>query len=477
MPDLLESRGYFWWGSETIPAGHWAPNGMLSGHLSINEDGLASLTLDAPLPRDNPAGHLAIALEQELPEDVIAGVLSGGQHVRLTRLVKNGGNFAVSGPSHERFLALQCLIGPEPFPSGVEPFYRTLICPLVGYEDWLRLESIAVELSAAEVTATYTAPADLHWQVGELRAQLSYRFRSGMDPRVAALEWTQSAELRLTDEPRDVDALIKLASRLEDFFILITDSERGLDFPLLTGQSASRVQLYFARNTRKAAPVDWSSAWVSFAEITKDFGHLLHAWFAAHEQFGPGFHLYLGNRRGVTTYPEFRFASFIWGLESMHRLLHQPQPNSSLEAKVTRILGGIERPKDRKWVAGKLATVEEPALSTRLSQVLRCLPIGLKEEELEEFVQRCNRRRNDISHFGGARNGQGYDEFLVDIVTLNRALNLLYHARILLEAGLSKQLIWAWFIEGRRSYFIKNALAAAGLNLPASGTVSPYIEP
>jgi hypothetical protein len=448
---------------------------MVSGHLRVAGNGLASLDLDAPLPRDDPRGRIAIAFEPALPEDVIVGVLGGrNQHVRLSRLTKNGGNFAVAAPSHEAVLARRCLVGAKPFAAGVDPSYATLICPMAGYEDWLSLQSIDIEHSADAIRATYTPPPERIWSMGDRALRLSYGLSGAKSEKSASLRWSESAELSLTGLPSDIEAQIELAAKFEDLFILLTDSERGLDFPSLQGEATGRVQLYFARNERSQAPVDWSDSWVAFPRIADDLGRLLEAWLAAHEQFGPGFHLYLGNRRGMSTYPEFRFASFIWGLESMHRVLHPLKPNPRLADKVARILKAIERTKDRVWAEVKLPTSEEPPLQNRLFDLLSGLPIGLDRAQVVAFAQRCTQRRNEVSHFGGARDGQGYDEFLDDVIALNRALDLLYHARILQQIGLDPDATWWWFIEGYRSHFQRSALAAAGLDLPPAGTVSPF---
>ena len=37
------------------------------------------------------------------------------------------------------------------------------------------------------------------------------------------------------------------------------------------------------------------------------------------EEFGPGFYLYLGTRRGMALYAEHSFVNLIWGLEAFHR--------------------------------------------------------------------------------------------------------------------------------------------------------------
>jgi len=101
--------------------------------------------------------------------------------------------------------------------------------------------------------------------------------------------------------------------------------------------------------------------------------------------------------------------------------------------------------------------------------VLKDLPIGLTSAELTAFATRCTKRRNDVSHFGGARDGAGYDEFLEDIEALNGALDLLYHARILQLIGLPPADLRWWFLEGFREYQMRLVLQRAGFSLPDNG--------
>ena len=46
------------------------------------------------------------------------------------------------------------------------------------------------------------------------------------------------------------------------------------------------------------------------------FGAIWSRWKAMRDEFGPGFYLYLGLRRGMAMYIEHRFVNLIWGLEA-----------------------------------------------------------------------------------------------------------------------------------------------------------------
>ncbi len=44
-------------------------------------------------------------------------------------------------------------------------------------------------------------------------------------------------------------------------------------------------------------------------------------------------------------YPEHRFASLVWGLESLHRRMAAPIDDTPLRAKIKRIVDQIQNPK------------------------------------------------------------------------------------------------------------------------------------
>ncbi|WP_068878835.1 MULTISPECIES: HEPN domain-containing protein [unclassified Phenylobacterium] len=469
MGDLVDARGYFWWADEPIPEGNWAPEGLATGRLTVSESGLADLALDMPLPRLPGPGRMAIAFEQELPHSAIVGVLAGtNERVRLWALIKNGSKLAARGPSHEGFIAQRCLIGLA-LPEGEEPTFDTLLCSLEGYENWLIAEHIEVTQNDRGATAAYARPEPVTWSTRRFEVVLRRSLRGTGPGKQTRIEWTETADLEFRGEPMDVEAALELAGRIEDLMILLTDSERGMAFPrVITGVGAP-ARLFYARGHRKDAAVRWNDCWARFPQIQDIFGTLVEAWLDGHERFGPGFHLYLGNRRVAQSYPEFRFASFMWGLEAMHRRDAPPAENPNLVEKVGRILSDIKLDKDRKWAKGKLPVTEEPSLGTRLYEVLKDLPIGLTSAELTAFATRCTKRRNDVSHFGGARDGAGYDEFLEDIEALNGALDLLYHARILQLIGLPPADLRWWFLEGFREYQMRLVLQRAGFSLPDNG--------
>jgi hypothetical protein len=90
---------------------------------------------------------------------------------------------------------------------------------------------------------------------------------------------------------------------------------------------------------------------------------------------------------------------------------------------------------DKRWLEGQLKHAGEPSLKERLMDVLSALPLGFERKRMEVFCKSCADRRNDMSHFGGQREGSDYRQFMIDLVKKSEALAYLYHAVLLTKSA------------------------------------------
>jgi hypothetical protein len=273
-----------------------------------------------------------------------------------------------------------------------------------------------------------------------------------------------------------VDQAVELTERTEDLLVLLADCNRAIDFPRLRNRpDEAGARLYFARSSRSNDErAQWNKAWVPFETCKDQFGSILETWLGKHEIFGPGFHLYLGNRRGHPMYWEHRFASLMWGLESLHRSLVPTKENIAQAAKVTRIVAQIARANDRKWAERHLPRQSDPTLATRIFELLSTLPLGFHKGELVGFAQKCAARRNDVSHFGGVREPGDYNDFIQDIVKLSGAVDIFYHALLLQIAGVSEERIAWHFLHGLNAPLVQLKLSDCDLTVMAkNGPIPP----
>ncbi|WKZ83956.1 hypothetical protein N5B55_09155 [Ralstonia pickettii] len=477
---ILEERGVFWWHDTPVPPNHFAPDSCVVGTLTIEEHGAAYLELDGYFATSE-AGPMSVlsARGEEYPwEKGIQGKLkASGRNVLLLGLRSHGGRFSSNGISHEGFAASHCLVTDRSFPRADRALkFSTLDVELTGLEEWLRLGNIEVKRYRHRISAKHQLPKADVYQLDDGTLTMRYdimgpipgRFVHRMDK----LELTESVSLQF--KPNRARALLEMRdeyARLQELFILLTGTAFSLEWPRLK-IGKTRYIYYYEGLDRSTTPPSWTDCWVTYPQVKSNFGSIVNTLRRKREQFGPGFYLYMGIRRGMKMYVEHRFVNLIWGLESLHRRKSKGKvKESKLDAKIQRILDQVSEGKDKEWLAGRLRHAGEPSLQERLVDVLSVLPLGLERKRLHAFCKSCADRRNDISHFGGQREDGEYGEFTVDLVRKSEALACLYHALLLHEIGVDAAFIKANVLDGApNAYRSKFSLVQAGLlQPPASG--------
>jgi hypothetical protein len=252
----------------------------------------------------------------------------------------------------------------------------------------------------------------------------------GMSGNEASMKETATASLHFTSA-FDLDELKKEYQLFEDLLILLTSTDFSLDWPSVQQNGNSRCRVYFRKvgdHTVGTAPRFFQCV-TSFTKIRGTFGTIWNTWRSKGEELGPALYLYLGTRRGIPLYVEHRFVNLIWGIEAFHRKKFSVSLTSRLNEKIQRILGEITRQKDKKWLAKKLENAHEPSLAERIDETISTVPLGLDAARLRTFSDRCAKLRNDISHFGGLRDGLSsvsYEKFALELHTKSEVLSTLY---------------------------------------------------
>lgn len=469
--DIIDSTGRFWLSSIDLPKGHFAPDQSVTGRLRLHSNGQSDLDLDGTLGPDGIADAVRSMFTREAPAEAVCGFLfDANKYVRLSDLSGNGGKFGGAGPGRVSLVALRCLVSHEPFQSNREPTFRWVDLPLKGYEEWVGTGNIDVRYGRRHTIARSPTHAKItRWPAANMTIELRREISRNIGTALNELMWQERIFMRI-GFPRSgmtVESAIDLHQRLEDLLVLMADHNRRLEFSTVRATKKSKpVQLYFARSGRETdRKANWRSVWVSLRQCERNFGELVQTWLSKYSSYGPGFHLYLGNRRGQTMYAEHRFASLMWGLEALHRTMIPLSANTRQAAKVERILTQITDEKDRKWARGFLPANSEPSLANRLLELFSRLDLGISKAELTSFSQLCARRRNDVSHFGGQREIGDYTIFLADISKLSEVVDLLYHAVILYIIGIPPHLLRNIFLSGPNSYSTKILFESCDLHI------------
>jgi len=446
--EIIE-RGLFWLADEVVPERHFAPGSAIWGTLLVGPDGKSSLELDGVFPRSKETSRSPF--DPWPTECAIVGQLKGtGSYVRMQQVMSNGTQWRTQAPSFEKFMASSCLVGDKAGDMSVagpgpNPCYLSIQVSLEGFEPWLGLKSAATKKTPDGLIAQYQQPKDHFYNLKEGSLEIRVELTPSRGDHTSSLTITQRGLLTYTSrDAMSLDKVKEVTSRIEDLLILLTDCERGLDWPQIrvNGQAGWHT-LYYSRTARPGSEMSARECWTKFPRLAADFGNIFDAWFAKHELLGSGFYLYLGNRRGLHLYEENRFVNLVWGLEALHR-----RTQTQRAAK--------------------------PTLSDRLNEIFSQLPWDLNAEALKAFSVDCAKRRNDISHFGGPRATEKYRELLDDLWRLTEALDPLYHASILRVIGVPDDQIRWIFTEGpAHGERTTTALEAVGLNLPPRATESP----
>jgi hypothetical protein len=199
---------------------------------------------------------------------------------------------------------------------------------------------------------------------------------------------------------------------------------------------------------------------------------------------GAGYDLYMASMQQPLPYPEHQFVNLVWAIESLHRGWQRDAGESPKVARrkrriediLSRFFGEGDK-KVREWLAGRLKYAYEPTLENRIVESFDRLPFELDPPKLRAFAERCARRRNDISHEGGGRPGEDAESFRSELRVLAEALHHLFHALLLHEVGLSRDLLLKALTRGGiGSMNIVPALRAVGIELPVYSEESPDLH-
>jgi hypothetical protein len=458
--DAVRSRGHFWWDDELAPDRHHLPLSAVTGELKITAEGRVTVQLDAMLPRQRRELPTNSQAEFEaLRARRIRGVLRGsGRGVLLFNLAQAGAVHSSYAVSTEGFSAAQCLISEVQFDGRLkQPAFTYIDADLNGFEEWLWTHALKWKYGKVVSTAKYRKPKRLIYRLQHGRLSLVQHL-TGRSQGHSDIAWSEAAYLRFRpDKSLGMDAAIEWHRWLQDFMILLTDSDYCLEWPKVRW-GKHNCTLYFQRLASKAERPRLHECPTNFPNIRESFGILFEKWLSIRDTYGPGVYLYLGTRRGMQLYAENQFIMLVSGLEAFHRTKYGDAPLPSATEKVERIVSQITAGRDKRWAKNRLALAILPNLENRIFEAVNALALGFDEERLRGFAKDCANLRNDLAHYGGNRSRTaGYSDFISAVIKKNNVLGPLCHALALTEIGLDPAAVRAWAVESppafRRNWY------------------------
>lgn len=471
--EIFSGRGYFWLAGEVE---QMTMASATRATLTITGRGKIELKLDQD-ERTWSDSSDTLAVLQSNKFQIFGRLVDSNQYVRLERAFVSNERFAGPlGKTVTQISAFICLISAHTTQDlGSCRRVNTIRIPLGPLRAWVDHPMPSYDKAENGFVVHYAAEPRFEFTLtlGQLAvATVSTAHASSIDRWLTV---TQQAwiEFNLTD-PVDLEKAAQLYFDIEDLLILLTNYECTFDWPVMRFPGVDLdCTVYCTRRRPVESTFSAIECWLLFSHIREGFGAVVQQWLDLREEFGPAFHLYLGTRRGVDLYEEHRFVNLIWGLEAFHRHTTQSADNTRIEAKIARIIGGLDpnlTARDRKWLNGVLERALEPSLADRLFAIFSELPLRLTEERVRAFAKQCADRRNDISHRGGPAQREDYGAFVLELHHFADALNHIYHAAILLRLGISCQQIEHIFFDQPSSFYICHSLKDAGLQSDVAST-------
>ncbi len=492
MANALDRRGIFWWFQATNKQTSSLETGI-PGHLTISEEGHIRLQLDGPLWFEDPKPSLRWDSSRWLSDECkIAGQLidEDKPYVLLLRLFRTDFSLAADKPIRQSYEADQCLATDTTFPQNFDlERFQALRIDLAGLEEWLQLDSIQVEsefpsgdrteakVSYKNHKFTYETPT-ASVIVENLILGMPLFFLSNGAMREINIHQTNWLIYR----PKALSIMTHLDTafvRMEEFIALLLGRYFRLDWPyfVCTNDNIESWYRFYSLRGARGEQLSWSIfLWTSFPSLQDVFGSLLVRWQEIAERHGASCRLYISSLRNPHSQPEHEFVNLVWAMESLHRSW-QRGANESIEttqrrAKIEAVLDRFANSEDkklRKWLEGKLKYAYEPSLEDRIVEVLSRLPIRIETDQLRSFAKQCAKRRNEISHEGGAPQGEDAEIFQAEIRKLAEALRHLFHAALLHEIGVGPEIIVTAVTHSTiATRDILPALEGVGINLWAS---------
>jgi hypothetical protein len=463
----VQSRGHFWWDDELAPDRHHLPPSAVSGELKITPEGRVTVQLDGMLPRKRlEPFHTDSRVEFEaLRARRIRGVLRGsGRGILLFDLAQAGAVHSSYAVSTEGFSAARCLVSDVQFDGRIkQPAFTYIDADLKGFEEWLWTRALKWKYGKVVSTAKYRKPKRIIYRLQHGRLSLVQHL-TGSSQGHSDITWSEAAYLRFRpDKSLGMGAAIEWHRWLQDFMILLTDSDYCLEWPEVRWRKHN-CTLYFQRLTSKAEQPRLQECPTNFPKIRESFGVLFEKWLGVRDTYGPGIYLYLGTRRGMQFYAENQFIMLVSGLEAFHRTKYGDVPLPGATEKIERIVSQITGGRDKRWAKNRLALALLPSLENRIFEAVNALALGFGEERLKSFSKDCAKLRNDLAHYGGSRSRTtGYSDFISSVIKKNNALGSLCHALALTEIGLDPAAVRAWAVESPAAFRRNWYFAEAGL--------------
>lgn len=443
---IIEDTGQFWWeGEEDINSA--------TGELTIDENGLTTLRMHAPLGNEALPDNLMMRTKQ--PGKKIRGrLISSGNCVLLDELESSVRSFnSLSFNYYPR----HCYVADKHIDDAV---FTGMRLHVQGLNDWLRPGMIECDGDTEdEVTFVLKTEPDYHWNLDTLNLYLKNHitYKTSHSPHISLSAEVQICFELISDQKIVSEDMLDWMRGLEEFISLVSGGSYVFPWPEMMWMEDDidcSATCYFQRGNLSESNITTTGLF-PFSRISNEFGTLFNIWQSKRKVIGPGLHLYTGTIKNPHMYIEHRFVSLIWGLEALDRLKPECAPGVAEQERAEKALRLIQlictrsdgeyitglNKSDRIWLKKAINNAAERTLAERIYDMLKPVSMDINAKLLQTFCEECATQRNRLSHTGGVKHAKDYKDFINEIYPLQKALEVMYRLVLLTLIGLDSSLI------------------------------------
>lgn len=454
----IEKPGIFW-----LPSN---PTDHVQGTLRISETGQVRLEVfrycdpGMHLRKNRPLGYPPAHQGDNLEIGRILGLI-GAESITLDGCHYMHYNAILTGGISTSTIHIEYAFFGVNYDPEEQVRFSRLVFSVEGLDEWLGISGFRKRHNFEEssVSVDFKRPEEAVFRLpGGIKLKLAFEWRILGATSSSEVGIVQRASFSLiAEQPRPVQCLLGLASKLSDFLRLAMDKHVLINS--ITGFSCDKTRVHrhlganeipikmYYQSTPFAQPkpeIQVLEMLFRYKSIDHQFEEILSRWLENYKISEPAFNLYFATKSNLKTYLESRFLSLTQALEVFHRSRSGEKqfPEKQFRKLVNALLNAVEDTGEREFLKVRLKYANELSNRKRIKRLIKpmgCLLGDRKEQNC--FVSKVVDTRNYLTHFDkqlAARAARGEE-----LWKLYRKLEALIQLHFMLIIGLELQFIKA----------------------------------
>jgi len=403
LSEKFEKAGYFW-----LPT---TPDEKLPGTIRISDSGEAELEILGIF------GGQIKAFDRESKIERINGVIEGGKLVTLDKCFYTNKSFSSGGISKSLAYVHFVFVGVQ-YEDDEDITFSSFKVAVEGLDEWLSISGIKVEhdWEAKSASINFKPPDEIPIKLTEdINLIFTFAWTYPSLGNVTEAKISQKAYIKfIANKLLPLQDFTSLSFKLNNFLCFAIDqtvsiiSATAYSYELkqkIKGDKEYEVpidiyypSLPFSQNLPK---VEWHTMLFRYPNIAESLQGALIKWLETYDRIEPAFNLYFASKTGAHKYIDGKFLSLAQGLETFHRRTSDEtvMPDTEFKDIVAALIDACPKIR-KKWLKGKLKYSNEPALRTRLKQIVENFAefFGYSKDR-KSFINQIVNTRNYLTHY------------------------------------------------------------------------------